>query len=131
MIFLIFISMISSISYKTIIYTSILVLTLDNEGEDLLSFILSQHNLPSKQHLCCLNVNKSHNMTFTYPRVKSNNFIGRGNQFRCALVCCNLLVNKTSPYKYYSKHTIYIETITKAHDFPHIYININDLINLI
>ena len=24
-------------------------------------------------------------------------FIGRGNQFRCALVCCNLLVKKNSP----------------------------------
>ena len=45
--------MISSIHirYKTIVYTSTLVLImLDNEGQDLLNFILSQHMLRTCKH---------------------------------------------------------------------------------
>ena len=48
--------------YKTIVYTSTLALMLDDEGQDLLNFILSQHTLPSEQRLCCLDVSKSYNM---------------------------------------------------------------------
>ena len=49
-IFLISRSMISSISYNTFVYTSILVLMLDNEGQDLLkSLIIKLHIFSSSQ----------------------------------------------------------------------------------
>ena len=55
-------------------------------------------NTPSHlNNFSCVDVNKMYNMIFNALEGNSFLFIGRGNQFRCALVCCNLLVKKNSP----------------------------------
>ena len=55
-------------------------------------------NTPSHlNNFSCVDVNKMYNMIFNALEGNYFLFIGRGNQFRCALVCCNLLVKKNSP----------------------------------
>ena len=55
-------------------------------------------NTPSHlNNFSCVDV-KMYNMIAIPHKVIPFVFYGRGNQFRCALVCCNLLVKKNSPF---------------------------------
>ena len=55
-------------------------------------------NTPSHlNNFSCVDVTRMYNMIFSALKGNSFLFIGRRNQFRCALVCCNLLVKKNSP----------------------------------
>ena len=68
-------------------------------------------NTPSHlNNFSCVDVTRMYNMIFSALKGNSFLFIGRGNQFRCALVCCNLLVKKNSPfliYCYDCRHNVF------------------------
>ena len=56
-------------------------------------------NTPSHlNNFSCVDVNKMYNMTLNALEGNSFLFIGRGNEFRCALACCNLVAKKNSPF---------------------------------